>query len=243
MDIWGKTDIGTVRRENQDACYYRQFDKNDSALMLICDGMGGAKAGNVASNIAMQKFIDGFSDVQPHKLKIDEKIEIIERLISEANETIYEKSALDDYKGMGTTIVLALIADRECIIANVGDSRAYKISGKSMVQISNDHSVVQDMVNSGDITASEAKRHPNKNLITRALGTCENVKCDIFFPGIKTGDYILLCSDGLSNIVEDNEIWREVASGRDCKTICENLINTAISRGAPDNVTLILLKK
>jgi protein phosphatase len=144
---------------------------------------------------------------------------------------------------MGTTIVSAIVSGDSATVLNVGDSRAYHISNGSITQVTRDHSVVEDMVRRGDITREESKTHPNKNLITRALGTVPEVECDFFSVPLSSDDNLLLCSDGLSNVVSDQEMLYEVQNAESLEFACEKLLSIAISRGAPDNITIVLFKR
>ena len=144
---------------------------------------------------------------------------------------------------MGTTLVAAVIIGDNTVVVNIGDSRAYKISDNRIEQITRDHSVVEDMVQRGDITRAESLTHPNKNLITRAVGTVQSVDCDFFRFSTGEIDYILLCSDGLSNLVSDEEMLYEIVHAESIEFCCEKLLALAIARGAPDNITIVLFEK
>lgn len=161
--------------------------------------------------------------------------------VEAANTAIYEKS-IDDVNcaGMGTTLVAALVHEGRALIINVGDSRAYLISDAGITQITRDHSVVEDMVRRGDITREEARVHPKRNLITRALGTAPGVDPDIFSVDLSGNTFLLLCSDGLSNVITDSEIKNTVTKLEHPDKVCDILLQAAYSRGAPDNVTIIL---
>jgi protein phosphatase len=244
MEICGKTDTGVVRRQNQDAFATLIDEDKGIAIFVVCDGMGGARAGNVASSMAVDCFMESASrladgDVDEAGLKSG-----LENAISTANTAVYGKSA-DDFNcaGMGTTLVAAVVSRNQCVVANIGDSRAYKITGDGITQVTRDHSVVEDMIDRGDITRPAARDHPKKNLITRALGTTAGESPDIFTPELRDGESLLLCSDGLSNIVDEREIFYETAYGRDIKESCERLVGLALARGAPDNVTVVLFRK
>ena len=153
-----------------------------------------------------------------------------------ANDTVYQQSKVsDEYEGMGTTLVAAVIHGKTVNIVNVGDSRAYSISEEGIRQITVDHSVVQMMVQRGELSSERAKRYPGKNYITRAIGTEETVVCDGFLTQLLKGEYLLLCSDGLTNVVNDQEILFEVLHGGTPDTCCQRLIEIAKRRGAPDN--------
>lgn len=240
MKVWGKTDIGMSRQENQDA--FISELKNNLAVCVVCDGMGGARAGNVASSMAIEGFMDEIDKALSSSGEAMSLPELSRRAAAHANMVVYEKSVEDtDCDGMGTTLCAALVDKNAAAIVNVGDSRAYLITEEGISRITRDHSVVEEMVYTGEITPEEAYTHPKRNLITRALGTDSDVECDVFCPEIREGDCILLCSDGLSNIVYDDEILDLVRehTGFDA---CQKLMELALSRGAPDNVTIVILE-
>jgi protein phosphatase len=244
MELWGITNNGKVRRENQDVFKIFQDEEKGFAVLVVCDGMGGANAGNVASAVAAETFIahidshvEGFSNM-------DNIAEIMINAVHDANKTVYEKSILSEkYAGMGTTLTAAISASEGEVIVNIGDSRVYHITQNSIKQVTIDHSVVEDMISRGDLTRAEARRHPNKNLITRALGSNNHEQPDVFKVNLSEGEYLLLCSDGLSNVVFDSELLFELQHSTGVKESCEKLIETALERGAPDNVTAVIFKK
>ena len=245
MNYFGITDRGVVRKNNQDVFLCEDIRLINAALLVVCDGMGGAKSGNIASAMAAQVFRDsifenldvfGDNDALALQMKI---------AAAHANSAVHEKSLNDpDCSGMGTTIVAAIVKADSAIVLNVGDSRAYKISRTDGIeQITKDHSFVGEMVYKGEITKEEARRHPNKNLITRAIGTSETVIADTFIVSIKESDRLLLCSDGLSNMVDDDHLSQEVLKTDEMALCCEELIKAAVVAGAPDNVTAALIRK
>jgi len=245
MKAWSVTDKGIVRRQNQDTFFAYCDEARRISLILVCDGMGGASSGNVASALSAEVFVDNaMSGLFDPDLSRDDAAALMYDALVASNEAVYEKSLSDTaYAGMGTTFVAALIRDDDTIVMNVGDSRAYHISEQGIVQITRDHSVVADMVARGEITSEEALTHPSRNLITRALGTSPTVNGDFFYPELKNGNFILLCSDGLTNLISDDELFREVMSADNAETCCENLLKQGIARGAPDNITLVLFEK
>lgn len=241
MEAWGLTDPGKVRSQNQD--YYDLSQLEDgSILAVVCDGMGGAKAGNIASRLAVDVFAKEVRRNMDPRLNGEELVSLLKDAAALSNTAVYEHAHLsDEYIGMGTTLVAALVRDKKAYIVNVGDSRAYHLSSGGIRMITVDHSVVEMMVQRGEITREEAKQHPVKNLITRAVGTEESVLCDAFTQTLKTGDSLLLCSDGLSNMMADQEILFEVEHGADRSDCCKRLMMIAANRGAPDNVTAVLI--
>lgn len=244
MNAWAITDKGIVRKENQDTYYTYCDDLSGKALLLVCDGMGGANAGSVASRVAAEIFVDTVKD----RLFADQMDELPADLMREgfraANRGVFDMSnETPEYSGMGTTLVGAALLGDQTVVVNAGDSRAYLISNYTIQQITRDHSVVEDMVRRGDITREDSLHHPHKNLITRALGTAHHVACDVFFPTVNENDCLLLCSDGLSNIVSEQEMLYEVMHNESLEDACCKLFNIAMMRGAPDNVTIVLLRK
>jgi protein phosphatase len=175
-----------------------------------------------------------------------EQTEIVKMLVTavkNANQAVYEQSKVsDDFTGMGTTLVSVFLQDGDAYVVNVGDSRCYYVAGDEVSQITEDHSVVGLMVSRGQITEEEARNHPNKNLITRAVGTEADVECDCFYLRMGKGEYLLLCSDGLSNMVSRPELLYEITHGGGDHDCCQRMIEIAKKRGAPDNVTAVLLK-
>ena len=240
IKAWGITDKGVVRTQNQDG-YYLDVPSEHLAVGVVCDGMGGAKAGNIASLIAVETFVDtlqrsqGEPDTPPPA--------VLSLAAEEANAAVYRRANTDpDCFGMGTTMVAALLVERTAYLLNIGDSRAYHINGEGITRLTRDHSVVEDMVARGDITPEQARTHPRKNLITRALGAEERIRADLYEKELAGGDFLLLCSDGLSNILSDQELLYEVVHGGDPDSCCQRLLNITISRGAPDNVTAVLFQ-
>lgn len=240
MELWGISDVGAVRRQNQDA-YYLSSPEERYPFAVVCDGMGGAKAGNVASSIAVESFVatvrEGLSHQQP------DVEPLLLRAVAQANELVCYRAAMDEScRGMGTTLVAAVIEPERIRLVNVGDSRAYVVSSQGIQQLTRDHSVVEDLVERGEITHEEARLHPQKNLITRALGAEVQVAADSYVIPRQAGTLILLCSDGLSNVVTDQELLFELIHGGPAAEGCERLLHLALSRGAPDNVTAVLIQ-
>lgn len=241
MQSWGLTDPGCVRKQNQDAFQIEQLDRS-SLLCVVCDGMGGAKSGNIASSLAIDVFVQEVkSSWKPmmDQAKIDQ---VLHSAVKLANFTVYDQAQqFEEFDGMGTTLVAVLIRGKKATVVNVGDSRAYGIDRFGIQQITKDHSLVQMMVERGDLQPELAKSYPGKNFITRAIGTETTVMCDIFHLDVSKGDFILLCSDGLSNLMDDQEILFEVVHGVNKAHCCQRLLDIAKNRGAPDNVTSVLI--
>ncbi len=241
MTVWGYTDVGQVRQNNQDS-FYTEILEDGQALCVVCDGMGGAKAGNVASKLASNSFVEHAKSILRPGIKSKDIEEIMVDSLSAANQSVNDMAVSDAfYKGMGTTLVAAITAQDGVVIINVGDSRAYLINKEDIVRITRDHSVVEDMVEMGKLTAEEAKEHPGKNLITRAVGTDETVSGDVYTVAAEPGEFVFMCTDGLTNLVSDQEILYEVLYGGELEECCQRLTEIANSRGGYDNITAVLL--
>ena len=241
MQSWGLTDPGCVRKQNQDAFRIEQLDRN-TLLCVVCDGMGGAKSGNVASTLAVEVFVEEIRRCWAPGMASDRIDQMLRSAVKLANFTVYDQAAqFEEFSGMGTTLVAALVRDDTATLVNVGDSRVYGINRSGIRLLTKDHSFVQMMVDRGDLTPEVAKNYPGKNLITRAIGTEPIVVCDIYHREVNKGDYLLLCSDGLSNVMDDQEILFEVVHGVNKQQCCQRLLAIAKNRGAPDNVTSVLV--
>ena len=241
MQSWGLTDPGCVRKQNQDAFRIEQLDRG-TLLCVVCDGMGGAKSGNVASTLASEVFVEEIRRNWVTGMASDRIDLMLKNAVKLANFTVFDQSAqFEEFAGMGTTLVAALVRENRATLVNVGDSRIYGIDRDGIRLLTKDHSFVQMMVDRGDLTPEEAKTYPGKNLITRAIGTEPMVMCDIYHREVSKGDYLLLCSDGLSNVMDDQEILFEVAHGVNKQYCCQRLLAIAKNRGAPDNVTSVLV--
>ena len=242
MEFWGLTDPGSVRSQNQDAFHMEQLDKH-SVLCVVCDGMGGAKSGNVASTLAVDVFVQEVKQSWRSDMDKERIDQMLYSAVKLANFTVYDQSKqFEEFTGMGTTLVAVLVHGKDATIVNVGDSRAYCVTRDGISQLTVDHSVVQMMVARGEVTPERAKTYPGKNLITRAIGTEPVVMCDLFHHKVEKGEYFLLCSDGLSNIIDEQEILFEVVYGEVKKECCQRLLDIAKNRGAPDNVTSVLIQ-
>ena len=241
MQSWGLTDPGCVRKQNQDAYRIEQLDRN-TLLCAVCDGMGGAKSGNVASTLAVEVFAEEVRRSWTPAMDSDKVDMMLRSAVKLANFTVFDQAAqFEEFSGMGTTLVAALIRGKKATIVNVGDSRAYAIDRSGISQITRDHSLVQLMVDRVELTPEVAKSYPGKNFITRAIGTEPMVMCDIYHHSVSKGDFLLLCSDGLSNVMDDQEILFEVVHGVNKQYCCKRLLSIAKNRGAPDNVTSVLV--
>ena len=241
MQSWGLTDPGCVRKQNQDAYRMEHLDRN-TLLCVVCDGMGGAKSGNIASTLAVDVFVDEIRRSCKPVMDQDMIDQMLRSAVKLANFTVFDQAAqFEEFAGMGTTLVAVLIRGKKATVVNVGDSRAYGIDAGGIQQITRDHSLVQMMVDRGELTPEVAKSYPGRNFITRAIGTEPIVMCDIYHHNVSRGDFLLLCSDGLSNVMDDQEILFEVVHGVHKQNCCKRLLKIAKNRGAPDNVTSILI--
>lgn len=241
MQCYGLSDQGSVRKQNQDAYKMDRLDRN-TVLCVVCDGMGGAKSGNIASSLAVEVFTEEIR--RSWKPMMDQAAvdQMLRSALKLANFTVFDQAVqFEEFDGMGTTLVAALIRGKRATFINVGDSRGYHIDSQGIRQVTRDHSLVQLMVDRGDLTAEQAKAYPGKNYITRAVGTEPTVSSDIFHLELNRGDALLLCSDGLSNLMDDQEILFEVVHGVNKQQCCKRLLNIALGRGAPDNVTSVLI--
>ena len=241
MEYWGLSDIGRVRAQNQDAFRIEELDRH-TILAVVCDGMGGAKSGNIASRLAIDVFVGEVKNSWKASMTQEQTEQLLENAVKLANFTVYDQARqYEEFAGMGTTLVAALLSGKTATIVNVGDSRCYHITRSDIRRITVDHSVVQMMVDRGELTAEEARSYPGRNYITRAVGTEPTVQSDLFAIRVERGDALLLCSDGLHNEVDDQEILFEVVHGVNNDNCCQRLLDIANMRGSPDNVTSVLV--
>lgn len=242
MQYWGVTDPGCVRNQNQDALYMEKLNKN-TLLCVVCDGMGGAKSGNVASTLAVDVFTQEIKRSWRSNMDMEEIDQMLSSAVKLTNFTVYEQAQqFEEFTGMGTTLVALLISGKQATVVNVGDSRAYSITNTDVEQLTTDHSLVQMMIQRGELTPERAKNYPGKNLITRAIGTEPMVNCDIFHRRLNPDQHLFLCTDGLSNLLDEQELLFEVIHGADRSSACQRLLDIAKNRGAPDNVTCVLVQ-
>ena len=236
MRVFGKTDVGLVRKINQDFIFYsRESVGAFPNLFIVADGMGGHNAGDFASRYAVECFLSYIKNSKPDAL-----IRMVDEGIKYANKKIMEKAAEDEnLRGMGTTMVVAYIEDGQLFVANIGDSRLYLLD-KQINQVTEDHSFVATLVRAGELTPAEARVHPDKNVITRAVGAAENAKVDFFEVDLEPGDQILMCSDGLSNMVED-EVLYDIVKNTYIGDVVDGLIDEAKRNGGADNIAVIVI--
>ena len=242
MKSFGITDKGKVRSENQDSYIIENCDKRKCVIAVICDGMGGAKAGDLASRLSSKEFVSRvYESLAAPRLLMGNIEKLLRDSCADANGVVYEYSRFDaNYSGMGTTLVGGIITRRKACLVNVGDSRAYHFTREDVSLVTRDHSMVAYMVERGELTQEQAKLHPGKNVITRAVGTEPEVEGDVFICKLRKEECILLCSDGLSNEMADQEMLFEVVHGMSKSDCCQRLLHIAKNRGAPDNVTVTL---
>lgn len=235
MKTFSKTDIGMIREVNQDYVYVSDLPVGKLPnLFIVADGMGGHKAGEYASRFTVEVVKDELA-----KSMEDGPEAMIRQAITSANQRLLETARQDSkLEGMGTTLVVATVIERTLYFANVGDSRLYLLN-HDIKQVSKDHSLVQEMVRLGGIKQEDAKNHPDKNIITRAIGAKEQVEVDFYEYRLKKGDIVLMCTDGLSNMVEDTEILHIVKGSRDIVEAVEELINKANENGGKDNIGIV----
>lgn len=237
IKTFSQTDVGMKRQVNQDYVYTSEAPVGCLPnLFIVADGMGGHKAGDYASRRTTELIVDYIS-----KAEAGSPIRVIREALENANSVIcQESSSNDDYYGMGTTAVVATIIDDELYVGNVGDSRLYVID-RDITQITKDHSLVEEMVRAGQIERDSARTHPDKNIITRAIGAALEVKVDFFDTHLKPGDIILMCSDGLTNMVEDEDIRIIVNREPDVTAKALELINRANENGGKDNIAVVII--
>lgn len=233
------TDIGRKRKVNQDYVYASDLPVgNLPNLYIVADGMGGHRAGDLASSYAVQTIVESIEKSTETRPAL-----ILQKAVRYANYRLFEKAAeREEYQGMGTTLVVLTVYGNEALAVNIGDSRLYEISGGEIVQISEDHSLVAELVRKGELSPVEARRHPDKNIITRALGIQDEAQLDLFPFHVEPGDRYLLCSDGLSNMVEDTELCRIISQEKALSEIAAELILTANGNGGLDNIAVVLVE-
>ncbi len=238
MEISAATSAGCIRPLNEDAYYVSEPDSTGMVLAIVADGMGGHNAGEIASGKAVgivQKDVAEQGDKSAR--------EILVKAVDDANREIYEMSKnKESLSGMGTTMTACVAENNNVTAVQVGDSRLYRIRKDSITQITKDHSLVEMLVDSGEITKEEAKSHPQKNIITRAVGTDKTVESDVYEFKTKKDDVILLCSDGLVNMVEDETILSIINTSKNLEEAANNLVLNAETAGGTDNITVILIR-
>ena len=238
--VFAKTDIGKVREQNQDY-YYISEETSEPKIYILADGMGGYKGGEIASKIAtesVKNYIqNNFVNITKEK---EEILKLIANAVEYANMVVYEKSKEDtELEGMGTTLEVCLIYNNKAYIGHIGDSRIYRIRKDVIRKLTKDHSYVQQLVEDKRITREEAKTHPKKNMLTKALGCTPYVEPDLRARNFEKGDIFIMCSDGLTNMVDEKQIYELIK--KDVNKAADNLIIAANEAGGYDNITVIII--
>lgn len=238
------TDIGAVRSSNQDACECGVFSK-DSAWAVVCDGMGGVNGGSVASSVAAQSIREFILAGYREGMSKKDLKNLMLNAVSRANSAVYDLSVRQaELRGMGTTAVLLFVNRNTLHVVHVGDSRAYLKNGEGLSQITMDHSYVQDLVNIGQITPEEARIHPQRNIITRALGVYAEVRCDYSCLDFAPGSIAMACSDGLTGYADEDLLLKYMEQyGKDGEKLTNRLIQYALDSGGSDNITVAVIKE
>ncbi len=240
MEVYSKSDIGMVRKSNQDDVNFKVIAE-DICWAVVCDGMGGANGGDIASKTAVNVITKSLTENLHENVGQDIIEDVIKNAIYEANNQIYEVSKeKKELSGMGTTVVLAMVCRGMLHIAHVGDSRAYITSEKGIQQVTQDHSIVQELINTGEITKEEASTHPRKNIITRVLGIGSEINVDYNSFELQSDEKIILCTDGLTNDLSDEQIYNIFKENEVINT-AERLVNAAKEKGGNDNITVAVI--
>lgn len=237
MKSYSITDVGRIRSVNQDFAFASDVPVGKLPnLFVVADGMGGHSAGDRASSYAIEVFLDSI-----RKEKDKNPVKIIRRAIERANAKVLEESVtMQEFEGMGTTMVAATVIRRTLYVANVGDSRLYVVGKHGIRQITRDHSLVEEMIRAGGLTREEGRHHPDKNVITRAVGVRTGVAIDFFEEELRESDTILMCSDGLTNMLTDEEIAEIIKKAGSLKEAGDRLVKSANQNGGQDNITVLL---
>lgn len=240
MKIVAKTDKGLVRENNQDAYAVGELP-GEVAWAVVCDGMGGAAGGNIASALAVKVISDKITSSYNEKMRDSSIKNLLDSAITAANIEVYDMAySRPDLKGMGTTVVAVVVRDNVAHIAHAGDSRAYIVNKDGVEQITVDHSLVQNLVDKGEITKEEAEHHPNKNVITRALGVDKRIDVDFSEVDLQENETLILCTDGLSNCVNNAEIADDIKDGQ-YYAFADRLVKRANKNGGNDNITVVAI--
>lgn len=241
MRVIGVTDVGLHRKENQDT--FAVAKEGGRQIAVVCDGMGGEKGGKIASSIAVETYLSQLKALLRPDMTIEQLRELSSFCVAQANTAVHQYALENpDCEGMGTTLVSVITDGQDALISNIGDSRAYLMRDGKLLRVTHDHSVVESLVQAGDITAEEARTHPNRNLITRALGPEASAACDTYEMKLKAGDRLLLCTDGLIVTATDEQIEHTICSCDNIDAALTALIELAKQFGAPDNVTAVLME-
>jgi len=243
MDFCAKSDVGITRIINEDnyGCY--SGDNQNLFYFVVADGMGGHNAGEVASNLLVEYIIERAKESNKTFKTVEKIKHFIRNCIEKANKNIYSSSLADSLnRGMGTTAVMAIIQGNDIVVGNVGDSRAYLLKKEIKKQITVDHSYIEELIKAGIIRREDAEIHPDRHVITRALGMGSDINVDIFTDHFEQGDILILCTDGLTSMIESSTLYEIVSAQLSAEEICDLLIKTANDRGGYDNITVIVAK-
>ena len=240
MKIVAKTDKGLVRSSNQDAYAVGELP-GEVAWAVVCDGMGGEAGGNIASALAVKVISEKITSAYNEKMRDASIKNLLDSAICAANIEVYDMAySRPDLQGMGTTVVAVIVRDKTAFIAHAGDSRAYIVSDDTIQQITTDHSLVQNMVDRGEITAEQAQHHPKKNLITRAVGVEKRIDIDFSEIDLNDNETLILCTDGLSNFVTNKEMIDDIKDGQ-YYAFADRLVKRANKNGGGDNITVVAI--
>jgi len=242
LRIVAKTDKGNVRDSNQDAYAVGEFS-DEVVWSVVCDGMGGAAGGNIASALAVKVISDKINASYRNQMRDSSIKNMLDSALTAANIEVFDfAEAQPDLRGMGTTVVCAIVRDNQAYIVHAGDSRAYVINNGNIRQITTDHSMVQDLLLRGKITPEEAEHHPNKNIITRAVGVNKAIEIDFEQIDLEDDDTLLICTDGLSNYVSNDEMLELMSDGKHY-AFADRLVKKANENGGGDNITVVVISK
>ena len=242
MDIYGISHVGMERKVNQDRFQLSLFE-GGAFCAVVCDGMGGAAAGEVASTLATETFMASLSDRVKAGMKTGEIKSLLSVACKKANEQVYHASVeKQEQEGMGTTLVAAVHSSGKVVVCNVGDSRAYLVTANDMIQITVDHSLVSEMLQRGEISFNQAQNHPHRNVITRVIGVDPKIKGDYFSLDLLAGEMLLLCSDGLTSELSNQEIFMILREASSAKEAGRALVSAANDRGGRDNITAVVAR-
>lgn len=239
-----KTDKGLIREKNEDFFNVIFGETDVPNCFIVADGMGGHKSGEVASALAVEVVSKSFLKQKGYFGEEQNVVKIITDVMKEANSKVLQKSKEEVLnKGMGTTLIMAVVSKEKLCIGHVGDSRAYLFRNKKLERITTDHSYIEELIKNGTLTKKEARNHPKKNVITRALGSEEEVDIDIYSRDIKQGDVFMVCTDGLTNMLTDKEIVNILIEFDDPQEACDKFIYMANEKGGRDNTTVVVFKR
>lgn len=241
MKFWARSDRGIVREINEDSYNMIAGYPGVPISFIIADGMGGHNSGEIASKMAVD-IISNHVLQLPGLLAKEENITaIIEQMMMKANAEVYLVSQeQESTHGMGTTLIITIVYNRKIYVGHIGDSRVYLLRDGQLQRMTTDHSFIEELVRNGSLTREEAEKHPSKNILTRALGCSETIQVDVFSVDMKENDVYLMCTDGLTNTLDENEIKEIIENNKDLEFACNELIRRANEKGGEDNITVIL---